>query len=328
MPGRFLIIPLSGNSHARPNLLCAALEELARRAPRMSAHVISIANSKGGVGKTTTCVSLAEAFAASGRRTLVVDLDTQANASLLVYGHEGDEHLFQAINDYATISDWLLENFFAGEQKRLSEFVVTNASDVTHDGKPLPLDLIPSSPRLRKTERELIYELTAKKYSMEALQGQVGRRLRDDFNLLKADYDVIICDCPPGISVMTESVLAASHLIIVPTIPDFMSTLGLDLFTGDIMKNLRDRDIESLPVVLATRYDNSPHQQVVLQAMRDAANAKEAEFEMFNTVIPLKTGFATNPIELGPDPTLSAKWPGEALGIIDKLLKEVMERLK
>jgi len=163
---------------------------------------------------------------------------------------------------------------------------------------------------------------------MEALQGQVGRRLRDDFDLLKAEYDVIICDCPPGISVMTESVLAASHLIIVPTIPDFMSTLGLDLFTGDIMKNLRDRDIENLPVVLATRFDNSPHQQVVLQAMRDAANAKEAEFEMFNTVIPLKTGFATNPIELGPDPTLSAKWPGEALGIIDKLLKEVQERLK
>tara|TARA_R110000787_G_scaffold3868_20_gene14993 strand:- start:2498 stop:3382 length:885 start_codon:yes stop_codon:yes gene_type:complete len=294
----------------------------------MSARVISIANSKGGVGKTTTCVSLAEAYAASGRRTLVVDLDTQANASLLVYGHEGDEHLFQAIKDYATISDWLLENFFAGEQKRLSEFIVTNASDVTHDGKPLPLDLIPSSPRLRKTERELIYELTAKKYSMQALEGQVGRRLRDDFDLIKSEYDIIICDCPPGISVMTESVLAASHLIIVPTIPDFMSTLGLDLFTGDIMKNLRDRDINNLPVVLATRFDNTPHQQVVLQAMRDAANSKEAEFEMFDTVIPLKTGFATNPIELGPDPTLSAKWPGEALGIIDKLLKEVQERLK
>ena len=95
----------------------------------MSARVISVANSKGGVGKTTTCVSLAEAFAANGFRTLVVDLDTQANASLLVYGHEGDEHLFQAINDYVTISDWLLENFFAGEHKRLSDFIVTDASE-------------------------------------------------------------------------------------------------------------------------------------------------------------------------------------------------------
>ena len=293
----------------------------------MTARVISIANSKGGVGKTTTCVSLAESFAAAGFKTLVVDLDTQANASLLIFGHEGDEHLFRAINEYATISDWLLENFFAGEQKRLSDFVFTNASDVTSDGKPLPLDLVPSSPRLRKTERELIYELTAKGYSMEALQGQVGRRLRDDFELLKAQYDVILCDCPPGISVMTETVLAASNLIIVPTIPDFMSTLGLDLFTGDIMRSLRGREIENLPMVLATRYDGTTHQQVVLNAMREAASAQETEFSMFQTIVPMKQGFATNPIELGPEPTLQAKWPGEALTIVQSLLAEVREKL-
>ena len=293
----------------------------------MSARVISIANSKGGVGKTTTTVSLAEAFAAEGQRTLVVDLDTQANASLLVFGHEGDEHLFQAINDYATISDWLLENFEANEQKRLSEFVVTDASDVIANGKTLPLDLVPSSPRLRKTERELIYHLTGQGYSMEALQNQVGRRLRDDFNLLKSKYDVILCDCPPGISVMTETVLAASHLIIVPTIPDFMSTLGLDLFTGDVMNNLRDRDVNTLPMVLATRFDGSTHQQVVLNAMREAAAAQEAEFSMFKTVIPMKPGFATNPIDLGPDPTLEAKWPGDALPVIRELLAEVKAAL-
>jgi len=293
----------------------------------MSARVISSANTKGGVGKTTTCVSLSEAFAASGMRTLLIDLDTQANASLLVFGHAGDEHLFRAINDYATISDWLLVNFSGGEQRRLSEFIVTNASDVTFKGKPLALDLIPSSPRLRNTERELIFNLTKKGYSMEALQNQVGKRLRDDLNLLKMQYDVILFDCPPGISVMTETVLAASHLIIVPTIPDFMSTLGLDLFTGDIMKNLRDRDIATLPVVLATRYGATAHQQVVLGAMRDASSAKETEFAMFKTVIPDKTGFATNPIELGPDPTLEAKWPGEALNIVEQLLGEVREKL-
>ena len=293
----------------------------------MSARVISIANSKGGVGKTTTCVSLAEAFAAEGRRTLVVDLDMQANASLLVFGHEGDEHLFQAINDYATISDWLLENFEANEQKRLEEFIVTDASDVTSGDKPLPLDLIPSSPRLRKTEKELIYHLTGQGYSMQALENQVGRRLRDDFDLLKAKYDIILCDCPPGISTMTESVLAASHLVVVPTIPDFMSTLGLDLFTGDVMQGLRDRDVKKLPMVLATRYDGSPHQQVILNAMREAAAAKEAEFDMFRTVIPMMPGFATNPIELGPDPTIEAKWPGEAYKIIKELLAEVKAAL-
>lgn len=289
----------------------------------MSARVISVANSKGGVGKTTTTVMLAEAFAAEGRRTLVVDLDMQANASLLVFGNEGDEHLFQAINDYATISDWLLENFEANEQKRLEEYVVADASDVISAGQPLPLDLVPSSPRLRKTERELIYHLTDQGYSMEALQNQVGRRLRDDFNLLKAKFDIILCDCPPGISTMTESVLAASHLIIVPTIPDFMSTLGLDLFTGDVMHSLRERDVKKLPMVLATRYDGSQHQQVVLNAMREAAASQEAEFNMFKTVIPLDPGFATNPIELGPDPTLQAKWPGNALPIVRELLAEV-----
>ncbi|MEM9226198.1 MAG: ParA family protein, partial [Pseudomonadota bacterium] len=59
----------------------------------MLGRVISVANSKGGVGKTTTTVSLAEAFAAAGLKTLIVDLDSQANASLLIFGEDGDDHL-------------------------------------------------------------------------------------------------------------------------------------------------------------------------------------------------------------------------------------------
>ncbi|MEE9380737.1 MAG: AAA family ATPase [Hyphomonadaceae bacterium] len=293
----------------------------------MAGQVIAIANSKGGVGKTTTTVTLAEAHAAMGLKTLVIDLDSQANASLLVYGHDGDEHLYDAISNYRTISDYLRENFLGGEAKSLSEFIVQNASDVTFKGNTLPLDLVPSTPGLRRAERELIYTLTEQGFAMSAIEARVGRLLSADLTRLRKQYDVIICDCPPGISAMTEAVLAAAELIIVPTIPDFMSTLGIDVFVGDVMRNLKRRKITHKPVVLATKFDNSANQNIVLNAMREGAAEQETEYDMFRTVIPNLTEFAANPMELNANPTLAQKWPGEALGIIDTLYTELKEHM-
>jgi len=293
----------------------------------MAGQVIAIANSKGGVGKTTTTVTLAEAHAAMGLKTLVIDLDSQANASLLVYGHDGDEHLYDAISNYRTISDYLRENFLGGEAKSLPEFIVKNASDVTFKGNTLPLDLVPSTPGLRRAERELIYTLTEQGFAMSAIEARVGRLLSADLTALRKQYDVIICDCPPGISAMTEAVLAAAELIIVPTIPDFMSTLGIDVFVGDVMRNLKRREITHKPVVLATKFDNSANQNIVLNAMREGAAEQETEYDMFRTVIPNLTEFAANPMELNANPTLAQKWPGEALGIIDTLYTELKEHM-
>ncbi|MCF6329521.1 MAG: AAA family ATPase [Henriciella sp.] len=293
----------------------------------MAGQVIAIANSKGGVGKTTTTVTLAEAHAAMGLKTLVIDLDSQANASLLVYGHDGDEHLYDAISNYRTISDYLRENFLGGEAKSLPEFIVRNASDVTFKGNTLPIDLVPATPGLRRAERELIYTLTEQGFAMSAIEARVGRLLSADLTRLRKQYDVIICDCPPGISAMTEAVLAAAELIIVPTIPDFMSTLGIDVFVGDVMRNLKRREITHKPVVLATRFDNSANQNIVLNAMREGAAEQETEYNMFRTVIPNLVEFAANPMELNANPTLSQKWPGEALAIIDALYNELKEHM-
>ena len=293
----------------------------------MSGKIISIANSKGGVGKTTTCVSLAESFAAEGYRAMVVDLDMQANASMLVFGGEGDEKLYQAISARKTITDYLDENFLDESFSRLDNFVTERASDVTHQGNRLDISLVAASPGLRRTERMLIYELTSKGYAMQAIEKRVGNRLRQDLDRLRASHDVIICDSPPGISAMTEAVLAASDLIMVPTIPDFMSTLGLDLFTGDVMAALRDRGIDKKPVVLATRYSDTPHQRIVLDAMCQGSQGAETEYMMLDTIIPSASQFAVNPIELGPRPTLAQKWPGEGLGILNNLLNEVKEQL-
>ncbi len=293
----------------------------------MSGQIIAIANSKGGVGKTTTTVALAEAFAAEGRRALVLDLDAQANASMLVFGANGDERLFRTIREERTVSDYLDENFVGGEPKALSAFVTEGASDVSHRGTVLPLDLIASSPRLRRSERWIIYELTKQNYSMSAIEGRVGNRLRNDLGRLSRTYDVILCDCPPGISAMTEAILMSADLIIVPTIPDFMSTLGLDLFTGDVMKGLERQGNARKPHVLATRFANTAHQRIVLEAMRDGAAADETEYVMFDTVVPSSEGFSVNPVELGESPTLDQKWSGDGLAVLDSLLGEVKEAL-
>ncbi|MEM6535650.1 MAG: AAA family ATPase [Pseudomonadota bacterium] len=293
----------------------------------MLGRVISVANSKGGVGKTTTTVSLAEAFAAAGLKTLIVDLDSQANASLLIFGEDGDDHLYEAINNYTTVSDYLRENFLGESLSHLRDYIVEDASDVSHQGGSLDIALSPATPGLRRAERELIYTLTEQGYAMTAIEGRVGLRLRQDMADLRKQFDIVICDCPPGISAMTEATLSASDLIIVPTIPDFMSTLGLDLFTGDIIANLKKRDIDNRPIVLATKFDGSPHQTEVLEAMRHGAAQDDREYDMFDTVIPNRPEFAANPVELGPSPTLAQKWPGEALPVIDALYKEVQERL-
>lgn len=293
----------------------------------MLGRVISVANSKGGVGKTTTTVSLAEAFAAKRYKTLVVDLDSQANATLLIFGDDGDERLYQAINNYTSVSDYLRENFLGECFAHMTKFIVPDASDVTHAGKKLDLSLAPATPGLRRAERELIYTLTDQGYAMTAIEGRVGLRLRQDMADLRKQFDIVICDCPPGISAMTEATLSASDLIIVPTIPDFMSTLGLDLFTGDIITSLKKRGLNTRPMVLATKFDGSAHQNLVLEAMREGAAEADSEYDMFQTVIPNRAEFAANPVELGANPTLAQKWPGEALATIDALYIEVQARL-
>ncbi len=290
----------------------------------MSGKIVAIANSKGGVGKTTTCVSLAEAFAAEGRKVLVIDLDMQANASLLVFGRQGDERLYQAIDSHQTITDYLDENFFGEKLRPLGEFVTTRASDVTYSNRVLDISLVASTPGLRRTERMLIYELTAKGFAMRAIEARVGNRLRQDLKRLRNEYDMIVCDCPPGISAMTDAILKAADLIIVPTIPDFLSTLGLDLFIGDVMSSLGAEGNSRLPAVLATRYGDTPHQRIVLNALCDG-KGPEAHYKMLNTIIPDSNDFAIDPIALGASPTLAQKWSGEALVLMDSLSREVRE---
>jgi len=293
----------------------------------LSGKVIAVANSKGGVGKTTTTVSLAEAHAAMGLKTLVIDLDFQANASLLVMGDRGDDKLYALISAHKTISDYLETNFLVQEPKSLQHYVLKGASDVHFKGKALDLSLIPATAGLRVVERELIYAFTEQGYSMSALEGKIRNLLVGDLDILRQSYDVIIADCPPGISAMTEAVLTTSDAVIVPTIPDFLSTLGVDVFCGEIIRQLRKHSKPHIPYVLATRYNASPGQKIILNATRENASGDDTAFKMFKTIVPNRPEFAIDPFTLGPSPSLAQKWQGDSLAVIDALYHELREVL-
>ena len=168
-------------------------------------RTIAIANQKGGCGKTTTSVNLAAAFAKSGRRTLIVDLDPQGHATLGL-GHDPetlDKTIYHALTNV---------------QIPLPRVII----DTTMEG----LKLAPSNILLSGAELELA--------------NIAGREfvLSEQFRLVSEDYDICVIDCPPSLGLLTLNSLVASTDVIVPVQVNYFAMEGLRqlLETADIIR--------------------------------------------------------------------------------------------
>ncbi len=161
--------------------------------PKM-ARVFSIANQKGGVGKTTTAINLGTALAAIGNKVLLIDLDPQGNAStgLGVPKAQREHSLYDVIVDRKPIRDAAMKTSVPG------------------------LSLLPSDPDLSGVEIEL---------------GQAERRsyrLRDALEGLdENEYDYILIDCPPSLNLLTVNAMSASDAVVVPLQCEFFALEGL-----------------------------------------------------------------------------------------------------
>jgi chromosome partitioning protein len=171
-------------------------------APKVHARIIAVANQKGGVGKSTTAVSLGAALAEIGKRVLVVDLDPQGNASTgLGIRHEARE---------VTVYDVL-----AAEAPIEGAIVATPVEN---------LFAIPSTIDLAGAEIELVSQFSRELRLRRALDP-----LRDD------EFDFILLDCPPSLGLLTVNALAAAEELIVPIQCEYYALEGL----GQLLRNVR-----------------------------------------------------------------------------------------
>lgn len=238
------------------------------------AHVISSINLKGGVGKTTTTVALAETLSAEFRkRVLVIDLDPQTNATTMLIG----ESKWRKLNKEEHTLARLFHDALKPEDKRF-DFDATLQIGVSDVNGARTVDLLPSSLDLIDIQDKLASTPTGKFYAVnptELLWRAVKARLDD--------YDVVIVDCPPNLGIITLNGLRMSQGYIIPTIPDYLSTYGIPQIVTRVREFSEDiaEPIEPLGIVITKFQGNST---VHSNVRRDLAAAGDAP--VFNAVIP------------------------------------------
>jgi chromosome partitioning protein len=292
----------------------------------MSGKIIAVANMKGGVGKTATVVGLAEALAANGNKVLVIDLDPQANASICI---AGDALLADLIRKRNTI-DAFIDNFVhKGTIATFDELIRSNVSTVTHQGDQLEISLLASSPALRSLEYKLVHELTKKTMSWEKIVESLWALMKIQFRRSRQNFDVVILDCAPGISVLTDVSIRLADLTVVPTIPDFLSTFGLDAFCHSMREraqgNGKMNAPRRLPHVLATRCREVNVHRRTVEVLKNEAKTNKAPFKMFQTTIPEKIAIANALGRFKEYPPFASRWTPPVISILNELMTEIQE---
>jgi chromosome partitioning protein len=269
---------------------------------------IVVMNAKGGVGKSTLVLAMAETLSAfHGRKVLVVDSDAQASISHMLLPHQQLEGMHA---NQKTMVDYLIGSVMKSEPLDWRGFVAGGVSDVD-DARSI--DLIPSDTHLTLFEREV---------SKGDHEAQLRRTVGAFLSEAREAYDIVLIDSAPGLSVLTECWLREADFYLAPTRPDHISTRGL-LF----LRKFRERDphmgfAELLGVIINMKEKDSPADEQYERWLRD--NTENACFEQpIMRAAPLQAAarFAAHPRSFW------AKYSGQTGGMLRRLTAEVVDRL-
>ncbi len=221
-------------------------------------RIIAVANQKGGVGKTTTSINLSACLAEAGQKVLVVDVDPQGNTTsgLGVDKNNVENTIYELMLGECTVDEAIIKN------------VLDN------------LDVMPSNVNLAGAEIDLI-GVEEREYI-----------LQKEINSVKDNYDFVIVDCPPSLSMLTVNAMTASDTVLVPIQCEYYALEGLSqlIHTINLVKKRLNPDLEMEGVVF-TMYDARTN--LSLQVVENVKeNLKQT---IYKTIIPRNIRLAEAP---------------------------------
>lgn len=220
-------------------------------------QVWAIANQKGGVGKTTTTVSLAGLLAARGKRVLMLDLDP--HGSLTAYfGHDPDTLERSVYNLFQAEAE--------GQPERPQACIKTT--------KERNLYLMPASSAMATLDRQL------------GNRGGMGLVVQAGLKQLEKNVDYVLVDCPPVLGILLINAVAACDRLVIPVQTEFLALKGLERMRHTLTMVCRSKHLEIPSLVVPTLYDQRTRASVdSLAALRDQYN------DVWHGVIPVDTRF-------------------------------------
>jgi cellulose biosynthesis protein BcsQ len=249
--------------------------------------VMAAINFKGGTGKTTVALAIAEGICrAMGRRVAVIDCDFQCSASIALLGRRT---LNDLIGKSATMDSQLQGKLgktakagaHLGASAVPAQLCVSEAAGLLH--------VLPGSPDMPRRERQIVASFMPKP-DINAAYEAAAARMGEQFRSLLDEFDFVLIDCPPGLTLFSEAAIRAADGIVVPTLPNEISFAAIDHLRNEIARARPETPFEDLlvgTVVSKVRQRNgSTSSKVQFETMERLLDRVAPQFRLLKPYLP------------------------------------------